>query len=130
MKGAIATVILFIGIGIGHVVTKYIQPRHSSINIQPLGDTVSRLLRSEILRMPIKSPARYQELENCFINPIIINGALVSKSPFIFRVDATDRCKQSTREFKIKVSSKGNWNFYVLGSIALAGLVLGYTIKR
>lgn len=130
MKGAIATVILFLGIGIGHVVTKYIQPRHTTLDITPLRVTQTAILKPEILRMSITDPARHQELENCFINPIIINGTLVSKSPFIFRVDASDECKKSTRDFQMKVGSKGNYNYYLIGGLIALGMFAGYKLKR
>jgi len=66
------------------------------------------------------TPANFDQLYNCYISPITINADVKEN---IFHVTAKDDCKESSADFKVKVSDKNGWKFYA--GIAAAGILAG-----
>ena len=70
----------------------------------------------------------YQELKDCYDSRISIDGEINKK---VFRVRAYDACKESQKDFRLKVGSSGNWKFYVGGALGVAaGIGITYGVVK
>ena len=78
--------------------------------------------------MPI--PEIKVDLQCYYTAPIFINVDHIVKSNYMIKVELCDR--KASKEFKVKVASRGNWKYYLSGCIivgAVATGVLVYLVK-
>jgi len=129
-------ILLLIGIAFvsGYFTSSYITHEGVDITVSPVGTATHTLLQPEILSLSPKDPERHYKLEQCFINNIEIeiekvDVSITQSNPFVYRITASDKCKQTTQDFRVEVGQKGNWNFYIgmaigAGMIATAVILL------